>query len=373
MKSEYLEVADRIGARLCRDALWSGGRCNWTADRLDGRAVVHASLGPHLYEGTAGIALFLRRLAEATGECIFERTAQAALRHAISTLPAGASGLYSGRLGILFAASQMGREIDEAQTLETAAPDPRRLDVMSGSAGAIVALLGIGRSQAILEDAVRHGDFLAAAADRGAEGWSWKTIPAHRNCTGLSHGAAGIGWALLELWRATGEDRFRAAGMEAFRYERSLFHSQKHAWPDFREDPPTYPAYWCHGAVGIGFTRLRAWRILNDEECLAEGRAALALASGAGLANYSLCHGATGNADFLLYAWQTLGEEGWLRSAEATAAEGIERFDRRRVPWPCGLAECNELPGLMLGLAGIGSFYLRLADPERHGSVLMPM
>jgi len=67
MRASYLEVAERIGARLCRDVLWSRGRCNWTADRAEGRATVHASLGPLLYDGTAGIALSLWRLAEVTG------------------------------------------------------------------------------------------------------------------------------------------------------------------------------------------------------------------------------------------------------------------------------------------------------------------
>ena len=27
--SAFLEVADRIGNRLCRDAIWSDDRCNW--------------------------------------------------------------------------------------------------------------------------------------------------------------------------------------------------------------------------------------------------------------------------------------------------------------------------------------------------------
>src|ERR1019366_10367900 len=80
MKTHYLEVAERIGARLCRDALWSRGRCNWTADRAGGRTTVHASAGPLVYDGTAGIGLSLWRLAEGTGERSFPATAPAAPR-----------------------------------------------------------------------------------------------------------------------------------------------------------------------------------------------------------------------------------------------------------------------------------------------------
>jgi lantibiotic modifying enzyme len=90
------------------------------------------------------------------------------------------------------------------------------------------------------------------------------------------------------------------------------------------------------------------------------------------LASFSLCHGQAGNADVLISGSQLLGEENPLRSAEAIAQEGMERYERRRIPWPCGLPNANETPDLMLGLAGIGYFYLRLADPERIPSVLSP-
>ena len=118
---------------------------------------------------------------------------------------------------------------------------------------------------------------------------------------------------------------------------------------------------------------MRAWQILRDEELLSEARSALATVRHdmGPPENYSLCHGQIGNADLLIYASQVLGEEGWLTAAQAAAEEGVERFEHRRVPWPCGLPGANETPGLMLGLAGIGHFYLRLADPSRIPSVLM--
>ena len=377
MKAPYIEIAERIGARLCRDALWSRGRCNWTADRAEGRTTIHASLGPHLYDGTSGIALFLWRLAEVTGERIFRLTAEAALRHALSKLPVGGSGLYAGAPVILFAASQMGREITEAQALEATALRQEMFDLIGGSAGAIIALLCLyraGGNARLLETAVSHGDLVLRHATRAEEGWSWRTIRAVRNCTGISHGTAGIAWALLELWQITRQDRFRAAALEAFRYERTCFDPHRQAWPDFREEPTQYPTLWCHGAVGIGFSRLRAWQILEDDQCLAEARISLARATDTAHApaNYSLCHGKLGNADFLIYASQVLGEETWLAPADQVAQEAMDLFERRRLPWPCGLPNANETPDLMLGLAGIGYFYLRLSDPSRISTVLLP-
>jgi lantibiotic modifying enzyme len=271
----------------------------------------------------------------------------------------------------------MGREITEAQALEAAALRQEMLDLIGGSAGAIIALLCLyraGGNARLLETAVSHGDLVLRHATRAEEGWSWRTIRAVRNCTGISHGTAGIAWALLELWQITRQDRFRAAALEAFRYERTCFDPHRQAWPDFREEPTQYPTLWCHGAVGIGFSRLRAWQILQDDQCLAEARISLARATDTAHApaNYSLCHGKLGNADFLIYASQVLGEETWLAPADQVAQEAMDLFERRRLPWPCGLPNANETPDLMLGLAGIGYFYLRLSDPSRISTVLLP-
>ena len=278
MNQDYLDIADRIAARLCRDALWSRGRCNWTADFLDRGRVAHGALAANLYEGTSGIALFLSRMASATGERIFRLAAEGALRQAMEKLAVAGSGLYSGALGIHYVAAEMDRVIDRDAVIRQAAPDQSELDVISGSAGAIATLLYLHRrtqSAQFLEAAVQHGDLLLAEASREERGWSWKTIEATENLTGFSHGAAGIGWALVELYAATHEVRFRAAAMEAFRYERSWWNPAERNWPDFRGEEPGYPVLWCHGAGGIGFSRLRAWQILGDKELLKEALAAL--------------------------------------------------------------------------------------------------
>jgi lantibiotic modifying enzyme len=322
--------------------------------------------------------LFLSRAASATGERIFQVVAEGALRQALEQLPAAATGFYSGGPGICYAAAEMGRGIDEAAAISQAAPDPSRLDIMSGSAGAIALLLGLHRrtqsGNLLLEAALRHGDLLLSAALKEDCGWSWRTMAAPRNLTGFSHGAAGIGWALAELFAATADERFRSAGLEAFRYERSCWNAEKQNWPDFREPEVQYPVFWCHGAPGIGFARLRAWQIFGDPELLEEAMRALATANSAmgSPDNYSLCHGEAGNADFLIHASQVLNDDTWLPPARAAADRGIERYENRRVLWPCGSAGPNETPGLMLGLAGIGHFYLRLADPARTPTVLLP-
>jgi lantibiotic modifying enzyme len=67
--SELLRTADGIGSRLGRQAIWHGNRCNWVGaqpiERHPGglyQGVTYEALGPDLYSGTAGVALFLAEL-----------------------------------------------------------------------------------------------------------------------------------------------------------------------------------------------------------------------------------------------------------------------------------------------------------------------
>ncbi len=77
--------------------------------------------------------------------------------------------------------------------------------------------------------------------------------------------------------------------------------------------------------------------------------------------NFSLCHGLAGNAEVLLYGYKVLGDEMVDKRtlAVGVANAGIDMYATRGHQWPCG-AGGGETPSLMLGLAGIGHFYLRL-------------
>ena len=87
--SEFFQTAQAIGARLCRDALWSGTRCNWigaSMESIGGWTVVQKSFGPDLYSGTSGIGILLAELAALNLERVFRRTAEGAAAQAISHL-----------------------------------------------------------------------------------------------------------------------------------------------------------------------------------------------------------------------------------------------------------------------------------------------
>ena len=416
----FLSAADFIGARLCRDAVWAGERCNWLGDSMEfvgGQwSVAHRAFGPELYGGTSGVALFLTEAYRLTGEPLFRATALGGLRQALSRLEdfaaPGRAGFYTGRTGVAYALARAGeifedesltgRGLELIEGLTADEPDERMTDVLAGSAGAVAALIALHKKYGrdfLLELAVRHGNFLVGAARKTAAGWSWNTLniePERRreDLTGFSHGAGGISWALLELWRATGEGKFRVAAEQGFRYERSHFSPEQENWPDYRGlyDPfmgggqqqqqqgPGFMVAWCHGAPGLGLSRVRAYAITGDESYKAEAEVALRTTARtlaqpvyAGQGNYSLCHGSFGNAELLLYASRALPGAGaeYLALAEQVARQGIEQCQKSYSPWPCGVMGGGETPGLLLGLAGIGHFYLRLHDPEGVPPVLI--
>ena len=399
--SAFLETACAIARRISRDAIWSGGHCNWVGPFMDSFQawdVRQKSFGPDLYCGTAGVALFLAMAAEAAGDRMIRKTAEGAARHAAAhakECPVQQRiAVNSGTLGIAWSLFEIGRILGDGGWPEQATGlldgvedgiNGAGLDVMSGYAGAIPAFLALARRcerPELVGLALRCGQELERAAVRTNEGWSWKTIdipgqPGMRNLTGFSHGTAGVGWALVELSEATGERRFRSAADEAFRYERTYYSSEQENWPDFRDflrapggNGPVFGTAWCHGAPGIALSRLRAWELTASPEARQEAEAAIRTttrslqAADAAKGGFSLCHGCAGNADVLLEAAQSLGGADAVETAGKIGCAGIEQFESRRLPWPCGLPGVGETPGLMLGTAGIGYFYLRLANPS---------
>ena len=399
-RQDYLEIASRIGRRLTQQALWHEDRCNWLGFLNVELSIVSRShgllsaMGPDLYGGTSGVALFLAELHAVTGNSDVRRGAIGGMRHALSRLDAlplaARPGLFTGWVGIALAAARMAKVLGDESLGEAASHLALRCtreklenwesDILYGKAGTIVGLLMLSdllEQPALVGACERIARKLLRAAEKSAWGYSWNAsaLPTRRNLTGFSHGAAGIGCALLELFHETGDLKYRKAAEAAFSYENHWYNSQMQNWPDFRDGNLrvfSFATSWCHGAPGITLSRLRAYEALNDAKYRDEAVVGLATtrrAIGSELqfanADFCLCHGLAGNAEVLLYGHKVLGDaaEGAQKTALAVADAGIERYLEREDEWPCGVG-AGENPSLMLGVAGIGHFYLRLGAPQ---------
>ena len=260
---------------------------------------------------------------------------------------------------------------------------PHMLDVIGGNAGAIPVLLAMGRDPCLEHCralAIRLGEELCRVdpSRSGVSGQGWDRASGLEldqfTPSGFSHGASGLGLALLELYAATGRAEFRDAARRSFAYEDTLFDPAKRNWADLHRPSGrnNFDRFWCNGAPGIALARLRAATLdpLRKEDNIAKARVALATTleaidenHSAQRADTSLCHGLAGLGEIISIAGDVLGEPSFHARAMALAQSLIDRYGSSG-NWPSGLPSGGPNQSLMLGLAGIGYWLLRLHDPH---------
>ncbi|MFL6237628.1 MAG: type 2 lanthipeptide synthetase LanM family protein, partial [Thermoanaerobaculia bacterium] len=393
----FLAAARGVGDRLAATAFRHAGSATWLGFSRQGasRFWSYEPVGHSLYSGVPGIALFLAYLGVVTGEDRYTSLAREAARTVCGQVDHNpgaltAIGGFSGWGGTLHALLHLGTLwgdsglLDRAEALAGKLPGrierDEDLDLVAGSAGCLLALLRLHAerpARRTLAAAALCGDRLLDRAREMEAGLGWVAggtgpLP----LTGLSHGAAGIAWALAELAAATGEERYLRACQGALAYERSLFSAAAGNWPDLRPGSAQegregeFSCGWCHGAPGIALARLACLPLLDDPGLRAEIDVAVATTWRGGLGgNHCLCHGDLGNLDVLLEAGRRLACPDLLARVGRSAAgilQGIEAYG-----WLTGAPLAPEIPGLMTGLAGIGYQLLRLAAVEEVPSVLL--
>jgi lantibiotic biosynthesis protein len=388
-----LDVAAALGFGIARRALWSGDRCTW----FDGVPVgpeqsqsTSANVGSDVYGGSAGIGLFLAQLVARADDATLRRTARAALRQAL--VSAGAPnasplGFYAGKPGTAAAAVLGGAALGDDELVERGRAmlrevvlvpdDPDFSDLVGGVAGTLLALVvaaGALRDDELLARAHEAARILIGLAHRNADGsLSWSTMKDKlADLTGFAHGSAGNAHALLALHAVAPDPAYAEAVNGALAYERSTFSAEFANWPDYRwfgsgPKVPNYGALWCHGAVGIVRNRLLAERLGFD----VSGEVDVALRTTAAQAerlladpasDTTLCHGLFGAVDALLDGVRAGRAEHALLIARCANA-AAERHHFGELPWPSGLISREPIDGLMMGHAGVGHVFLRLADP----------
>lgn len=388
----FLAAASAISDHLVERALWGADQCTWLS--ADGPGDRARSLDPWLYGGDSGVALFLSEAARITGSRIARRAARGASLRALATVQQRprAPGLYEGTLGVALAAARVALTIGDEQILEAAHAvalvkmSPKSAvgaDLMTGSAGEILALVTLAHELAepqLLTEAEECAAKLVEAADTHL-GMSWASIdPQEPSLTGLAHGAAAAVMALSELFRATGAPTLLQAIEACCAFERSHYSESNANWVDRRlcrrrrraSAPDRFMVAWCHGGPGIALSRMSAFVAARDSTRLAEAlvgtrTAVQRLASASdsrSLDDWSLCHGLGGLID-IVGEYERLDRAspgGATDLARMVAADHATQF-RNSVSWPCG-TNGRQTPGLMVGLAGVGLTYLRLADSQ---------
>jgi type 2 lantibiotic biosynthesis protein LanM len=395
----FIEKAVNIARTIEESAIRSKDKTiTWIAPILDpeSQRYLLSPLGSDFFGGASGVALFFAALYRVTRNSKYKGLA---LETACSTLEAikkeraGSLTKTGGVLGIstsaslIYALIKISELTDNCELIDAAvkisasiSPDAlhsdKYYDIIAGGAGTILCLLKLYETAGgkdILEKASAAGKILLSSRIRTNNGRAWKNNISDSCLGGFSHGAAGIAYALLKLYKTCGDKKFKAAALEAIKYEKSFF-TNEGGWRDLRfkstNSENLVNNSWCHGSAGIGLGRLAASDILDNDDTRVDIDRAINLVSGARLSAIDhCCCGNTGYAEFLFYAGQKTGRPELKKlglNIISLIAERSEKNKHYMILGPGG--SCN--PSFFQGLSGIGYHFLRLNFDEQIGPVL---
>ncbi|MCP5105108.1 MAG: hypothetical protein GY950_17095 [bacterium] len=428
LRDEILNEAVRIGEWLTAKAKKEETGTSWETMSMDLDRNIGWQTTDGIYSGVSGIALFFLELHKRTGEAEYLATAREGMRWVVDYCKKNPSQYYSfftGRMGTPYVLLKMaeftGEKSWKDDALELARSctefldQPQSVDdLINGSSGTIVSLLHLHAATGekwLLEVVDSFTRKLIHSAFHGSKGLYWDRSPKIINgLCGFSHGAAGIGWVFLELGRYFQNHTFYHLARQAFLYESRYYNHDLKNWQDLRkgiyndEDEEKYrKAYnendmaffttggdmnaWCHGAAGIGLSRLRAvelfkeafpgddtFKIYEDDLTAAiEKTIVTDTETETPAPLFILCHGGGGNADLFLKAYEMMGDKKYLAPAEKVAQRILAFYKERKMYFPGFRSDgASEDTSLFMGNAGIGYFLLRLLAPHDVPSILAP-
>lgn len=361
-----------------------------------------------LYYGNAGTILFFLELAELTHEQSYRESALTGAAYIATQVERTTTfGLYRGLAGIAFALDQVKRLSEDCSLLNSLDLAIDRLrasakeghpgvqwndsnDLFSGTAGIGLALVHLVRGtdrKDLLELAKGAGEFLLARAHESVYGGYWTSSTTHSTLyPNFSHGTAGIGFFMAELYEATHDERYRTSALAAGRYLRAVASKAETSngliFHDDAAGRDLFYLGWCHGPAGTGRFFYRLYQLSNDSDWLdvVNEQAVTLMASGIPEQqtpgywnNVSRCCGAAGVGEFFLGLYRAARDKSYLQFAERVAVYLIAKAERHANEMKWTQADRRIEPynvtaqtGLMQGAAGVGLFLVHLDQAYRH-------
>lgn len=263
---EAILIADQIVQRQVRA---KGGNPAWVGPSgygTDLSPVQLEQLGPHLYDGKLGVALFLAAVGRCAGRSEHADLSLRILnplRRSLANLardPAAAAQAtlsIGGLIGIgsfIYSLLKIGEWLGEPSLLDEAhdattlitserITGDKRVYLQVGSAGAILALLALHKVAPVANrngraplDIARECGLHLLDSRVAFAGFpkAWYLSPGKPPLIGFSYGAAGISCALLRLFEASPEPEWREAALDGWEYARSFYRPEDRTWTDIR-------------------------------------------------------------------------------------------------------------------------------------------
>src|SRR5690625_4593921 len=370
----------------------------------------------NLYIGVAGIALFFLELYKKTKEKRFIKATKKGtewLEYYCSKNPTENYSFYCGRMGISYLFLQLYLLSGNNKYLEKSLiiaencdkflkSSQVKNDLITGVSGTLLGLLhlyNVSEKDWVLDKIAIFVNYLIKQMKHAEDGIYWDINYRHaKPLCGFAHGTSGIGYVFLELGYYFENKAFYNIAEQAFRYEDAKYDKSKKNWPDFRIrhskkhyktayleenwnffNKPKFMTAWCHGAPGIGLSRIRALQLLNKEQyrydLINSIKHTYRIEKNMfDEASFTLCHASGGNALLFIDAYQKFGNKKYKKYAMQIADRAIKNHNRSGHYIPgYGIEKNVEDTSLFMGKAGIGYFYLQcLSKRDDYNNVLAP-
>ena len=372
-----------------------------------------------IYNGVCGILLFFLELYKKTKDQKYLGVITKGLKWVeeyCRNHPSASISLFTGRSSVSYFYIQLYLTTGLSDYLEKALHVEKKnvasidqlynhqiTDYLNGISGRVLGLIylhSVSNEHWILQtiNDFTKEIFNRAYLEKGGLCWDRSSLSIHGLC-GFSHGASGVAKIFLELGNYLENESFFMIADMAFAYESMFYSVEANNWIDLRkmvfteDDEKSFQsAYvsrdlnfftkgkdtfnaWCHGAAGVGLTRLRAYEVTKNSKYLKEVELAIAKTIETDVKNkisqsFTLCHGRGGNADLFLESFRVLGKTRYWEYAQKIVLDALDEKDRNG--FYCSGTISRRDTSMFVGEAGVGYFFLRTLDPLNVPSILSP-
>lgn len=382
-QKEWREFAIEMADKIEREAIWNDGKTKvtWLAlkyayePRLDAQI---ETCDYYLYEGLAGILLFLKAMQVSIGgyenvcrvaeNMLFEYTDS--VYEGTQKPDSDYTGLYCGEGALVYTYQALFQFTGEqkylfyafkhAEILVRLIKYDKSIDILYGNAGAIIAFCSLyKRTNNIkyLEYAKETEKFLRSNLQISEEGIFFCGHGMEKPCAGIAHGNSGLILAYGQLFQYTKEDKYACVLFGLLTYENMLFRDRLKGAKETDWKTSQLPS-WCHGDLGILWTYLKLKKMTGTEF---DSETEIVLENGEKILekavlrrSMSLCHGNLGNLLLMKECSENLQFGGNIACCFKKNVKELLGKEKFLMP-----KEKMDY-GLMQGIAGIGYSCLRL-------------
>lgn len=361
-EKDILHIAEKIGHQILALAEpLPDGTNTWISLEFDlpSDHYLFQPLSSYLHSGEAGIALFFASLGKGIGNPMFIEQAKRILQRLRepfyedkdNTMHLTPLGGMVGLGGLIYTYALIGQILGEPEYLKDAGyfasliskekiSQETNFDLVQGSAGLILSLLSLYEKtgeKSLLEKAKEVGGHILKKG--------------RTEDSGLSHGTAGIAYALVKLGAQLNNPSIMEAAEKALNF-------------DCGSESGQYS--WCHGAPGIALARLYIQKFHPGLPQDQEIQSALAATQSHLVGNLDhLCCGNFGRLAILWDAAHLLKQNDLKEIVLSQTTDLLSQYAKTYM-FKLLPDEKMQTPGFMRGLSGIGYFLLRLTKAGKE-------